>query len=50
MNNPRVAKKIAMAQYWSNVNSREMMVSLAIGSFNFMSIANFIATRGIVKS
>ncbi len=25
-----------------------MMVSLAMGSFNFMSIANFIATRGLV--
>ena len=24
-----------------------MMVSLAMGSFNFMSIANFIATRGL---
>ena len=25
----------------------EMLVSLAIGSFNFLLIANFIATRGI---
>ena len=27
----------------------KMMVSLAMGSFNFMSITNFIATRGIVN-
>ena len=26
-----------------------MMVSLAMGSFNFRLIANFIATRGVVQ-
>ena len=48
-NIPRVAKKIAMAQYWYNVNSREMMVSLAMESPNLLLIANFIATRGSYK-
>ena len=46
--NPRVAKKIAMAQYWYNVKDREMIVSLEMGSPNLLLIANFIATRGIV--
>ena len=41
-----VLQKIAIVHYWFNINSREIIISLSMGSFNFWLIANFIATRG----